>query len=202
MIWEKSLKRVRYLTHQITHLRITPWDVIKAKAKWLKEPTSLIPTRHRSLLLAWVINLLYHEENVLGELPNGPPATATFAYVPHSLLGPRAGISRNGAETRSLQAFFIRHFIACKRDEHHSCMKETQNVLAKWYKWQPIGDRDTNNPTEQNNTCRHKWEQGFPWAIQNKFLPAMEGEWSIYFLYPVCIIIIRNYTFIMRVVEM
>lgn len=68
---------------------------------------------------------------MLGELPDGSPATAAFAYVPHGLLGPGAGISRNGAETRSLQAFFIRHFIACKQDEHHSSTKETRNVLAK-----------------------------------------------------------------------
>lgn len=51
MIWEKSLKRVRYLTHQITGLRITPWDGIKAKAKWLKEPASLLP--HTTSLYFW-----------------------------------------------------------------------------------------------------------------------------------------------------
>lgn len=68
---------------------------------------------------------------MLCELPDGSPTTTAFANVPHSLLGPGAGVSRNSTKAHSLQAFFIRYFIACKRDEHHSNRKEIQKVLAK-----------------------------------------------------------------------
>ena len=49
---------------------------------------------------------------MLCKLADGSPATAAFADVPHSLLGPGAGVGRNSAQAHSLEAFFIRHFIA------------------------------------------------------------------------------------------